>query len=255
MIKKGVSNLRISYLGGGYDFPKYFKHTPVTVLAEGIKLPVICSVTTDTIKWDFPKVKKGLSTSSAKWISFFRAVASTWVERKRINQAISLESIQKGGWQDPIACAYDGFIKIKLFENDWEVKRLVFDQEFFEYRKLYEISTEHEIPILEYMEPNREHQSLMSNYVEQGITALQQNNFEAFGNALKEGWFLKKQWHPDISNEEIDTMCSLADNAGAYGYKVCGAGGQGYLLVIGNPDCHRQLKALYSSKNLAIPYS
>ncbi|MXV82781.1 hypothetical protein F4X88_18975 [Candidatus Poribacteria bacterium] len=51
---------------------------------------------------------------------------------------------------------------------------------------------------------------------------------------------MKKRWHPDISNGVIASMEEAARKAGAWGYKVCGAGGQGYFLVIGVHRCIRK---------------
>ncbi len=34
-MRSGTANLRVSYLGGGYDFPKFFKYQQVTILSEG----------------------------------------------------------------------------------------------------------------------------------------------------------------------------------------------------------------------------
>ena len=36
----GTANLRISYIGGGYDFPRFFEHEPVTIISEGLPLGV-----------------------------------------------------------------------------------------------------------------------------------------------------------------------------------------------------------------------
>ena len=70
---------------------------------------------------------------------------------------------------------------------------------------------------------------------------------EGFGRAVREAWELKKRWHPDITNETITEMETAAEAAGAWGYKTCGAGGQGYLLVIGDKKCHEQMQSNYQS--------
>ena len=36
----GIANLRISYLGGGYDFPEFFREQPVYILAGGLAVEV-----------------------------------------------------------------------------------------------------------------------------------------------------------------------------------------------------------------------
>ena len=48
-MKEGFANLRVSYLGGGYDYPRFFKETPVVILSEGLSVRFIYEQETD--KW------------------------------------------------------------------------------------------------------------------------------------------------------------------------------------------------------------
>ena len=57
-----------------------------------------------------------------------------------------------------------------------------------------------------------------------------------FGNVLHESWLLKRSLASKISNSEIDRWYDLAIAAGAYGGKLCGAGGGGFLLFIVKPE-------------------
>jgi D-glycero-alpha-D-manno-heptose-7-phosphate kinase len=41
-----------------------------------------------------------------------------------------------------------------------------------------------------------------------------------------------------VEHTPIESMLAAARDAGAYGGKVCGAGGGGYLLIAANPDVH-----------------
>ena len=43
-MSKGSANLRISYFGGGYDFPVFFREQPVFILAEGLNVTVRCFI-------------------------------------------------------------------------------------------------------------------------------------------------------------------------------------------------------------------
>lgn len=51
------------------------------------------------------------------------------------------------------------------------------------------------------------------------------------GEALRDGWELKKSLAKDITNSEIDTMYRKAVSAGAVGGKITGAGGGGFLVL------------------------
>ena len=43
-MSNGSANLRISYLGGGYDFLGFFREQPVFTLAEGLNVAVRCFI-------------------------------------------------------------------------------------------------------------------------------------------------------------------------------------------------------------------
>lgn len=67
----------------------------------------------------------------------------------------------------------------------------------------------------------------------QDLASLQVNKL---GEALKEGWELKKSLAKDITNSEIDNMYSKAVVAGALGGKITGAGGGGFLVLFVPPE-------------------
>ncbi len=56
------------------------------------------------------------------------------------------------------------------------------------------------------------------------------------GGLLNEGWQEKRQLASGISNLGIDTWYQRAMEAGAYGGKLCGAGGGGFLLFMVPPE-------------------
>lgn len=53
-----------------------------------------------------------------------------------------------------------------------------------------------------------------------------------YGRLLDSAWLLKKQMDHAISNSEIDIMYDRCKQAGAYGAKLLGAGGGGYMLAL-----------------------
>ena len=67
------------------------------------------------------------------------------------------------------------------------------------------------------------------------LTSLQ---IHKLGEALKEGWELKKSLAQGISDAEINTMYDKALKAGAVGGKITGAGGGGFLILFVPPESH-----------------
>lgn len=71
----------------------------------------------------------------------------------------------------------------------------------------------------------------MVQMVDKAEDALQNNDLDKWGYMLDEAWCLKKQMSNQISNSMLDDMYNKAKVAGAYGGKVLGAGGGGFLLL------------------------
>ena len=82
---------------------------------------------------------------------------------------------------------------------------------------------------------------------ESGIVALKEGDIPAFGKTVRQAWEIKKQWHPNIVNDEIAQMEAVVAEAGAWGWKTCGTDGRpGYFLVLGDAECHRHISKHYT---------
>jgi D-glycero-alpha-D-manno-heptose-7-phosphate kinase len=66
---------------------------------------------------------------------------------------------------------------------------------------------------------------------EEGRRLLLAGRLDDLGRLLHEGWLLKQQLAPGITNRRIQTMYETARSAGALGGKVSGAGGGGFMLL------------------------
>jgi D-glycero-alpha-D-manno-heptose-7-phosphate kinase len=62
------------------------------------------------------------------------------------------------------------------------------------------------------------------------------------GKLLHEGWIAKRQLSSAISLPLIDKWYQSALDSGAYGGKLLGAGGGGYLLLLADPDRHNHIR-------------
>lgn len=80
-------------------------------------------------------------------------------------------------------------------------------------------------------------------------------DIQHFGELLHEGWKLKRSLGFGISNPDIDHWYELGREAGAYGGRLLGAGGGGFLYFLAPPDKHRQiLAALGNPKVLPVSF-
>ncbi len=64
-----------------------------------------------------------------------------------------------------------------------------------------------------------------------GRTLLEQGRIDDFGSLMHEAWLLKKQLASKVSNPAIDELYDAAIGAGAFGGKITGAGGGGFLML------------------------
>jgi len=74
----------------------------------------------------------------------------------------------------------------------------------------------------------------LASLVEPAVRAIQARDLRGLGEVVLEGWRLKKQYAVASINNAVDEALGAAINrCGAYGGKLLGSGGAGFLLVIG----------------------
>jgi hypothetical protein len=56
------------------------------------------------------------------------------------------------------------------------------------------------------------------------------------GRRLVESWKIKRQLTGSVTNDSIDSIYQIAMDVGAYGGKLCGAGGGGYIMMLLPPE-------------------
>ncbi len=90
-------------------------------------------------------------------------------------------------------------------------------------------------------ESNRDALLRMRDLAGTSRSAIVQRDWERLGAVLDEGWQLKRNLSRGISNPEIDQRYAAARAAGAWGGKITGAGGGGFLLLFHPPEQSRQI--------------
>jgi D-glycero-alpha-D-manno-heptose-7-phosphate kinase len=93
----------------------------------------------------------------------------------------------------------------------------------------------------------------MVRLANQSRDAFLRRDWAAVGKLLDDGWQLKRTLSAGISNEQIDGAYARAKAAGAWGGKITGAGGGGFLLVVHPPERHPQIaNALSPMRRLPV---
>jgi D-glycero-alpha-D-manno-heptose-7-phosphate kinase len=91
----------------------------------------------------------------------------------------------------------------------------------------------------------------MREMVDEGAALLEGDApLEQFGRLLHEAWVAKRSLEQGVSQVVIDEMYEAGKSAGAYGGKLLGAGGGGFLLFFASPETHPRLRDIFSNMQL-----
>ncbi len=75
-------------------------------------------------------------------------------------------------------------------------------------------------------------------------------SLEAFGQLLHESWLAKRSLESTVSNSEIDDLYRAGLEAGAWGGKLLGAGGGGFVVFVAPPEAHTAIRTTLTAKYL-----
>jgi D-glycero-alpha-D-manno-heptose-7-phosphate kinase len=302
--------LRVSFFGGGTDYPEYFRDEGGAVL--GTAIDRFCYLTASpfpsalfdySIRVSYRKVElvrcaadlehnvyraclqqcaidkdielhamadlpafTGLGSSSSFTVSLLHALHAFKGEFVRphdlAREAIHIERdvlADRVGCQDQVLAAYGGFNVVEFRrEQDFTVSRLPISPPrlaeleahlFLVFTGITRKASHVVAQQLENLERNRTQLRRMRSMVDQGFNLLTgPGSLEAFGALLHEAWTAKCQLDSGITNPELDRMYRLGRNHGAWGGKLLGAGGGGFLLFVAPPEAHPGLATAFQSK-------
>ena len=304
--------VRISFFGGGTDYPEYFLKESGAVLATAINKysyvtasPFLSHLFDYSIRVSYRNVElarrvheiehnvfreclkicgiekdvelhnvadlpafTGLGSSSAFTVSLLHALHTFRGEflhpQELAYEAIHVERhILKDnvGCQDQVLAAFGGFNLVEFrTEQDIVVNRVPlspvrlaeFEQHLFLVftgitRKASEVVAHQ----LQRVEQNAAALRTMRAMVYEGYDALVSHRpLREFGELLHRAWEAKRSLDAGISNSEIDCIYSAGRAAGAWGGKLLGAGGGGFMLFFAPPEVHPKLAAVFAGRQI-----
>ena len=157
------------------------------------------------------------------------------------------------GKQDQYAAAYGG-LNLYRFKKDNEVlvKPMNLSDEaikdFSSHLKLYYIGNQRSASeILSKQSKDSlkadkiEALKTMVSFVDDFADSLEANQWKKCGEIIDENWKLKQSLTMGISNSNIQNIYELGKNNGAWGAKLLGAGGGGFMLFFAPPEKHSLL--------------
>lgn len=193
---------------------------------------------------DIPTIGNGLGGSSAFTCALVKAISAhlgyEYINPYGVAKTACHIEIDLCGWkigmQDQFASAFGGMNYIEyaneLGHGRVDVKRM--DTNSIEnYMILIPTNVEHHAAkILDNI--NFETKTFVIRELA-NMAELQGNqpvSIHDYGRLLDSAWMLKKQMNDDISNTDIDSMYDRCKKVGAFGAKLLGAGGGGYMLAL-----------------------
>jgi D-glycero-alpha-D-manno-heptose-7-phosphate kinase len=304
--------VRISFFGGGTDYPEYFLKESGAVLATAIDKysyvtasPFLSHLFDYSIRVSYRNVElakdfreiqhsvfreclgfcglekdielhnvadlpafTGLGSSSAFTVSLLHALHSFKGEfltpKELAREAIYVErQLVKDnvGCQDQVMAAYGGFNLVEFrTETEISVTRVPLSPqrlaEFEKYlilvftgikRKASEVVAKQ----LKRVDLNLPALRSMRAMAYAGYDILTGNKpLQEFGELLHAAWLAKRSLDGGISNQEIDEMYQRGREAGAWGGKLLGAGGGGFMLFFAPPEAQAKIKEAFADRQI-----
>ncbi len=246
-----IAPLRLSFAGGGTDFPHYFEQHGGAVLAASIDM---CAHAMD-IRSDAP-ARSGLGGSSALVTSVVAALAELSGRHLSRHQLAELSyGIERidlgipGGMQDQYAAAFGGLNVIEFSSGGVQVIPVHVEPGVLAALRdrlllCYTGRVRSDLGLIDeqirmYHE-GREETILGMKGLHEAVylmrDALLAGDLAQFGRLLHEAYESKKLMNPHIvRGAPIDQIYERARAFGATGGKLCGAGGGGYLVLYCEP--------------------
>jgi D-glycero-alpha-D-manno-heptose-7-phosphate kinase len=294
--------LRISFFGGGTDYPEWFREHPGAVLGTTIDkyVYVTCRylppVFPHTIRVSYSKMehvsciadvehpsvreclrhmaidgnveihtdadlpaRTGLGSSSTFTVGLLNALYAyegKMGSRKQLaKDAIHIEQevlSDAVGCQDQILAAYGGLNRIEFSARGFEVTPVpLTDHRLGELQShlmlfftgISRNASEFATDQLANMSRRTKELEEMYALVDEGLKELvSDRSLEHFGELLHKTWMLKRALSNKITNGLVDDSYLKARSLGAYGGKLLGAGGGGFLLVFADPECQPAIR-------------
>jgi D-glycero-alpha-D-manno-heptose-7-phosphate kinase len=297
--------VRVSFFGGGTDYPEYFREEGGAVLASAIDKycyltasPFLSHLFDYSIRVSYRKVElarrpediehrvyreclkrcglhkdielhamadlpafTGLGSSSTFTVALlhalhsfrgeFRAPFDLACEAIEIERHVLREHV---GCQDQVLAAYGGFNVVEFrAEDDFQVQRVALSPARLEELEAHlvlvftGITRQASSVVAEQLKKVQVNKPLlrrMRAMVDQGYALLTGGqSLAAFGELLHQAWQAKRDLDDGISSAAIDAVYERGRAAGAWGGKLLGAGGGGFLLFCAPPEAQSKLAA------------
>lgn len=218
---------------------------------------------------DLP-AKSGLGSSSSFTVGLLNALYN-FNKKKNSKKNLARDAIyierelnkERVGFQDQIICSYGGIKKIKFSHyNDFKVKSINLSNKIIEEIEssimiIFTNTERYADKILKEQIQNTKKKLINSQlrelkFITKKAINLVEKNFDMNELAilLNESWRLKKNLSNKITTSSIDELYEYCLTKGAKAGKLLGAGGGGFLLLVGENNTLNNLSKILKNKNI-----
>lgn len=194
--------------------------------------------------------RSGLGTSSSFTVGMLNALYALKGEQPskmklaldaiHVEQDLIKESV---GSQDQCAASFGGFNRIDFSDRGMKVESVRANRKIEESLMLvYAGLPRYAGDVAKSYSFDKGVVGEMWKMVDVAVPLVEKGDVKEFARLLGETWKLKCRLSDKISTPYVDTICSMAQKAGALGLKLCGAGGGGFILLVAEPDAHSAIK-------------
>ena len=305
---------RISFFGGGTDYPSWYKDHGGAVISTTINKYSYITVrelppffpykhriryyeqeeVNDLMEIRHPSVREsalflkyvrglevahnsdlpartGLGSSSTFTVGILHALHALQgyipTKRELAEQAIHVEQDRIGesvGSQDQVAAAFGGLNHIRFRKSSFEVEPITIspdrvatlqDHLLLCFTGFARTASEIAVEQIAKTEENSAILKEMSAITKDGLELFRSPDFSMvdFGRLLDRQWTAKRQISEFITSRELDEIYGTGMEAGAYGAKLLGAGGGGFMLFVANPENHEKIRTAVGEK-MFVPF-
>lgn len=219
---------------------------------------------------DIPSSGSGLGSSSSFTVALLSSLYSYLGKKISLNMLaenaakIEIELCNSPiGKQDQYIASYGGLTTFEFKTNSTNVTKKNFSliSQFSNYFGLYftGITRSASKELLKQSSNFRNKDKIKSyeelvSYVDIGLSLLKSKDIASFGRLLEQSWKIKKSFSSSMSNTFIDDAYDIAMKNGAWGGKILGAGGGGFLLICAKPEILAELPRLFNMSRMNFSF-
>ena len=222
---------RISFFGGGSDYPSWYKKNGGSVLSTTIDkyLYISCRFSPNYFKHKYRIVWRKIENVQKIEEINHKAVRELL---KYLKIKLGLEIHYYGDLPARSGMGSSSSFTVGLMKALYRIKEIKLNKKDLANKSIYfEQEVMKEVVGSQLTTVKRNHINKIMSYVTEGERILNSDNIDDFGRLLHEAWMEKKELSRLITNSKIDEIYDQAMKYGALGGKLLGAGGGGFLLM------------------------